>query len=329
MRFARLDRAQKIVGDTDADALRRIIDHARETEKLGFERFFVAEHHGVPGIPGSQPGMLALAAADATSTIRIGTAGIQVPNHPPLISAEQIGVLAALHPGRIDVGLGNSVGFTQPVRDALRQGDPTELKHAYEADVRELLDYLAGDAAVTARPELSDPVPVYILAGFRSIDLAARLGTGVIVGGPSLLDVSSGPRHQGLENYERNHAGAGGADGLKHAMISLDVAVADTEEAARDLILPQVVAEVLSRRTGTFDGLVHAADIDESDFTDRERRRVADMLSTTIYGTPDQVQDRLTEICRYTGADDIVITGGMSDLAGQARSEEMLAEMAE
>lgn len=322
MRFSRLDRAQAIAGDSDAEALRRPIEHAQQVEGLGFERFFVAEHHGVPGIPGSQPAMLALAVAEHTDTIRVGTAGIQLPNHPPLIVAEQIGALAALHPGRIDVGVGNSVGFTQPVRDALRQGDPTELKHAYEGEVRELLDYLNGTAAVTMHPSLSEPVPVYILAGFRSIDLAARLGTGVIVGGPSILDVKDNEHHSGLAHYDDIHEGPN-----KHALISLDLAVADTTDAARRLILPQIVAGVLSRRTGYFGGLEHVADIDESDFTDKERKRVAEGLSSTIYGTPADVQKQLREICRYAGVDEIVVTGGMSDLAGQRRSEELLADM--
>lgn len=316
MRFSTLDRAQAIAGDSDADALRRTLDHAVRVESLGFERFLLAEHHGVPGIPGSQPTLLALAVAEATSTIRVGTGGIMLPNHPPLIAAEQVGVLTSLHPGRIDVGIGNSVGFTQPVRDALRQGDPTELKHRYEGDVREFLSFVRGTADVTARPGVDD-ASFYLLAGFRSIDLAARLGLGVIVGGSSLLAAQP---HAGLAAYrEKFPAG--------HAIIALDIAVADTEKDARALLYPQHVAGVLSRRTGEFGPLPHVAEVAESDFTARERSRLADSLAGAVYGTPAQVRARLAEITRFTGVSDILVTGGMSDIEGQARSEELLAEL--
>lgn len=315
MRFSTLDRAQAIAGDSDADALRRTLDHAARVEALGFARFLVAEHHGVPGIPGSQPALLALAVADATSSIRVGTAGIMLPNHPPLVVAEQAGVLSALHPGRVDIGLGNSVGFTQPVRDALRQGDPTELKDRFEDDLREFLAYLDGSAEVTARPAAGS-VETFVLAGFRSISLAARLGLGVIVGGPSLLVRAE---HEGLADYRRQFPSG-------RSIVSLNIAVADTEEAARDLLLPQHVAGVLARRTGAFEALPLIGELPE--LTAREQARVADSLATSVYGTPAQVRDRLLNITRYAGTDEVLVTGGMSDLDGQARSEELLAEMA-
>lgn len=315
MRFSTLDRAQAIAGDSDADTLRRTLDHAARVEALGFARFLVAEHHGVPGIPGSQPTLLALAVADATSTIRVGTAGIMLPNHPPLVAAEQVGVLTALHPGRVDIGVGNSVGFTQPVRAALRQGDPTELKDRFEDDLREFLGYLDGSAEVTMRPSAGE-VPVFVLAGFRSISLAARLGLGVIVGGPSLLVREE---HEGLAGYRRQFPAG-------NSMVSLDIAVADTEDAARNLLLPQHVAGVLARRTGAFEALPLLGNLPE--LSAREQTRVADSLATSVYGTPTQVRDRLSEITRFAGTDEILVTGGMSDLKGQARSEELLAEMA-
>ncbi len=157
----------------------------------GFSCFFVAEHHGVPGIAGSAPTVLAAAVAAQTSSIRVGTAGIMLPAHQPVVAAEQIAVLEALFPGRIDAGIGNSVGFTQPVRDALRQGDPAELKAAFPADVAELLTYLRGEAEITARPANVGATPVWLLAGFKSVLTAAQLGVNVIVGGPSLFDLGA------------------------------------------------------------------------------------------------------------------------------------------
>lgn len=323
--FSVLDRAQNITGDTDAAAVRRAVDHATRVEKLGFTRFFTAEHHAVPGIPGSQPTLLASAVAAATDAIRVGTAGIMLPNHPPLVAAEQIGVLAALHPGRIDVGIGNSVGFTGPVRDALRQGDPAELKARYADDLVEFLGYLDTTSEVTMRPVLDTAVPLYLLAGFSSLTLAARHGLGVIVGGPSLLD-DTRSSHAGLDGYRRDFVDKQRRPG-RHAIISLDIAVADTHEAARDLLLPQHVAGVLARRTGEFGALQPVGDIDETDLSDRERQRLADSLATAVYGTPWEVRERLETIMAFTDAEEIVVTGGMSDIEGQQRSEELLADM--
>src|SRR5699024_8220687 len=108
MRLSLLDRANALVGVSESATLQEVVQHAREAEELGFHRFLVAEHHAVPGLPGSQPGMLAVACAAATQRIRIGTAGIMLPDHQPLIVAEQIATLEALHPGRIDAGIGSS-----------------------------------------------------------------------------------------------------------------------------------------------------------------------------------------------------------------------------
>src|SRR5690606_29501435 len=110
-RFSVLDRSRVREGHTAPEALRDTVDLAREAERLGYHRFWVAEHHGVPGVAGSAPTVLAAAVAGATRTIRVGTGGVMLPNHRPLVVAAQFGVLEALFPGRIDMGLGRSVGF--------------------------------------------------------------------------------------------------------------------------------------------------------------------------------------------------------------------------
>lgn len=326
IRFSTLDRAQSIVGDADSQAVARTLEHARYVERLGFERFMVAEHHGVPGIPGSQPAMLAAAIGQVTESIRVGTAGIQLPNYNPFIAAEQVGVLSALVPGRVDIGIGNSVGFTEPVRQALRQGSPEEMKAAYDGEVDEFLSYLSRSAAVTMRPgvDKQDGFHVWMLAGFRSIARAAEKGLGVIIGGPQLLEDSAG---DGVNRYLREF-NRDGFEEKPRVIISLDIAVADTEEDARNLLLPQVVASVLSRRTGEFGALPRIEDIDQAVFSAKERARITDSLATTITGTPQQVKRRVQSIVSRTGVDEILITGGMSDLEGRAKSEEILAELA-
>ena len=174
MRFSGLDRGA-------AGPLSQVAEHARHVERLGFRRFLVAEHHGVPGIPAGQPGMLAAYVAARTHRIRVGTAGIMLLNHAPFLVAEQLNLLEALYPGRIDIGIGSSVGFTAPVRQALRQGEPTELKQRFEAELTTLMRYLRGEEAVTVRPEYAG-TPLYVLAGFRSAAVAAKLGSRGCIG---------------------------------------------------------------------------------------------------------------------------------------------------
>ncbi|MCS5480305.1 MsnO8 family LLM class oxidoreductase [Corynebacterium sp. YIM 101645] len=317
MHFSVLDRANRIAGLSESEVLLGVIDHARQAEALGFRRFFVAEHHAVPGLPGSQPGMLATAVGAATDAIRVGTAGIMLPDHQPLIVAEQIATLEALYPGRIDAGIGSSVGFTAPVRAALRQGDVAELKKRYPDDLRELLSFLNGSAPVTARPFNDSATPVFVLAGFRSALLAAELGLGVILGGPNQVDAA--------RLYRKNFRP--GLIDAPHVILSYNVAVADTEAAARDLLIPEAWAQAKARTTGSFGGLEPLADLDESVLRPQERRLIEETLATDLYGTPAQVAARAGELLRAAGAEEILATAGMSDLAGRARSEELLAEM--
>ncbi|MDR7330143.1 MsnO8 family LLM class oxidoreductase [Corynebacterium guangdongense] len=327
MRFSVLDRAHSLAGESESETLRSVVAHARDVEKLGFGRFFTAEHHAVPGIAGSQPALLAAAVGAATETIRVGTAGIMLPSHPPLIVAEQIAVLEALFPGRVDAGVGNSVGFTGPVRGALRQGEPVELKKRYADDLAELMAFLSGEGPVTARPANDGATPLWVLAGFRSLSVAAELGLRVIVGGPSLV-AGEGRTHEGLEQYRRRFIPSANAP-EPEVIVSLDLAVADTEEAARDLLLPQIHSTVISRRTGSFEHLARVADIDHGPLSGRERQRIREGLEATVHGTPAQVREELKRIVAYTGSDDVLITAGMSDPAGRARSEELLAGLAD
>ncbi|WP_291479217.1 MsnO8 family LLM class oxidoreductase [Corynebacterium sp.] len=303
MRYSLLDRANTLSGSTDAEALRRVVGRAQAAEEAGYHRFLVAEHHGVPGIAGSAPGVLAAAVGQATGTVRIGTAGIMVPDHPPLVAAEQAAVLESLFPGRVDIGLGSSVGFTPAVRRALRQPeDAGEAAAGFAADLREVVDYLRGRTAVTLRPSLDVPPDLYLLTGgsARSLELARELGLGVVLGGP-------GPSR---------------VDG---AVVSRQVAVADSRDEARDLVLPEVWAQVLARSTGRFMPLRPVGELDEADLTAQQRRRVGRGLEAAIYGTPDEVSAAVAALADRTGAAELLVTGGASDPAAQARSDAALA----
>lgn len=308
MRFSVLDRGA-------AGPLSQVAEHARHVERLGFRRFLVAEHHAVPGIPAGQPGMLAAYVAARTQRIRVGTAGIMLLNHAPFLVAEQINLLEALYPGRIDIGIGSSVGFTAPVRQALRQGEPTELKQRFEAELATLMRYLRGEEAVTVRPEYAG-TPLYVLAGFRSAAVAAKLGLGVILGGPVATQGAAA-------RVYREHALADAPPIIS----SLNIAAADTAAAARDLLLPEAYAKVRAQSTGEFAPLRPAGELDLDALTGQQRRRIEEALAHDVWGTVREVGEELRGVGKRLGISEFVVTGDMPDVDGRARSEELLASL--
>ncbi|WP_226381163.1 MsnO8 family LLM class oxidoreductase [Pseudonocardia oceani] len=193
-RLSLLDRSRTRAGEPDAQALRHTVERAVRAEELGHHRFWVAEHHAVPGIASGSPPVLVAAIAARTSRIRVGSGGVMLPNHQPLVVAEQFAMLEALFPGRVDLGVGRSLGFTGPVRRALRStGADT-----FAEDLAELRSYLDGTAPVTARPRLDRPPPLFVLATGRGLAVGGDAGLPVVLGGPVLDDDSLGER---LDDY--------------------------------------------------------------------------------------------------------------------------------
>lgn len=326
-----LDRALTRTGVPDATILTEVVERARAAEDLGFHGFWVAEHHAVPGIAGSAPTVLAAAIAGATSRMRVGTGGIMVPAHPPFIIAEAIAVLTALHPDRLDWGLGASLGFTSAVRRVLLQSD--DAADRFGDDVTRILEALGGASPVTLRPEPTTPARLHVLTGGARLPLAAGSGLGAVMGGPSIHppEDAAAPRrgrpgHSGLADYRRTLRPSAHCP-VPRVTVSVPVFVADTPEAARRLALPEAWATALSRSTGSFDPLQPAEELDVTRLTRQQAARVERALAQTVHGTPEQVQERLTAIVRWTGADELLLTGGVSDPAGGAHSDRLLASL--
>src|SRR5919205_2854859 len=169
MRLSLLDRSRTRAGEPDAAALTGTVMRAVTAERLGYARMWVAEHHGVPGVAGAAPAVLLAAIAGRTTGIRLGSAGVMLPHHQPLVVAEQFATLSAFAPGRVDLGLGRSPGFTPPVRRALR-----ETERDFAADLAELRAYLEGTAEITLRPQPEGAVPMFVLATGRGLEVAAQ-----------------------------------------------------------------------------------------------------------------------------------------------------------
>ncbi|MFF4019632.1 LLM class flavin-dependent oxidoreductase [Streptomyces sp. NPDC001843] len=322
VRFSVLDRSRTREGHRPAEALRDTVALAREVEALGYHRFWVSEHHGVPGVAGSAPTVLAAAVAAATRTIRVGTGGVMLPNHRPLVVAEQFGVLEALFPGRIDMGLGRSVGFTDGVRRALGRdrGDAED----FAAQLDELLGWFAGTSptGVHARPAEGLRVPPFVLAMGEGAEVAARAGLPMVIG-----DLRNREKMlRGVDHYRARFRPSGWAD-EPYVVVSGTVVVAATPEEARRLLVPEAWSMAYSRTHGTFPPLVPAEDVEARAMTAKERGFYEAGLGGHIAGTEERVADELETLVKETGAQEVLVTTSTYDRAALLDSFRRLARV--
>ncbi|MFF3084170.1 LLM class flavin-dependent oxidoreductase [Streptomyces nojiriensis] len=320
-----LDRSRTRQGHPAPQALRDTVALARTAEELGYHRFWVSEHHSVPGVAGSAPTVLAAAVAGATHRIRVGTGGVMLPNHQPMVVAEQFGVLESLFPGRIDMGLGRSVGFTGGIRRAL--GRDTDDADRFEEQLTELLGWLDGTQRahpeVHARPAEGLHVPAYVLATGEGARIAARAGLPLVVG-----DLRARGRvSEIVEAYRKEFRPSARAE-EPYVVVSGTVAVAATEEEARRILVPEAWALTHSRTRGSFPPLRPAQEIEALEMTPKERELYEDALAGHLHGTEDQVAARLSEVTEQTGADELLVTTSTYDRTALLDSYARLARIA-
>ncbi|MGW7302798.1 LLM class flavin-dependent oxidoreductase [Streptomyces sp. NPDC054829] len=307
-RFSVLDRSRTREGHTHPEALRDTVALARELEGLGYHRVWVSEHHGVPGVAGSAPTVLAAAVAAATRTIRVGTGGVMLPNHQPLVVAEQFGVLESLFPGRIDMGLGRSVGFTDGVRRAL--GRDKDRADDFEGQLEELLGWFRGTSptGVRARPAEGLTVPPFVLAMGEGAAIAARAGLPMVIG-----DLRNRARMQrGIDHYRATFRPSPWS-AEPYVVVSGTVAVAATPEEARRLLIPEAWSMAYSRTHGTFPPLPPAERVESLAMTAKERGFYEQGLAGHIAGTEEQVAQELETLLKETGAQEILVTTSTYD----------------
>ncbi|MEV5878978.1 LLM class flavin-dependent oxidoreductase [Streptomyces sp. NPDC052101] len=321
-RFSVLDRSRTREGRAPAEALRDTVALAREAEALGYHRFWVSEHHGVPGVAGSAPTVLAAAIASATRTIRVGTGGVMLPNHQPLVVAEQFGVLESLFPGRIDMGLGRSVGFTNGVRRAL--GRDKEDAGDFAAQLGELLGWFAGTSpgGVRARPAEGLRVPPFVLAMGEGARIAARAGLPMVIG-----DLRGREKMlRGIDQYRSLFRPSLWAS-EPYIVISGTVAVAGTEQEARRLLVPEAWSMAYSRTHGTFPPLAPAGQIEARVMTAKERGLYESGLAGQLAGTEEQVAHELGTVLKETDADEVLVTTSSYDRTAVLDSYRRLATL--
>lgn len=243
-----------------------------------------------------------------------------LPLHQPIIVAEQFLVLEALYPGRIDLGLGRSLGFTPAVRRALRrEGQGAD---DFEADLGELRGYLTGDGEVTPRPAVGRPIPMHVLSVHQGTEVASRLGLPVVVGGPDLL---TDEVVHSLAEYRRTFRPWRGSE--PSVTVSRDVTVADDDATARELALPEAWAMAEARRTGEFPPLRSVASIRGEDWSSQVRSRVETGLDRAVAGSPATVRRALEQLAERTGADELLASTSTFDAAALRESDRLLASL--
>ncbi|KQQ53668.1 hypothetical protein ASF84_17820 [Pseudomonas sp. Leaf127] len=308
-----------------ADALHRSLDLARHVEKLGYNRFWVAEHHNMDGIASSATSVLLGYLAGGTSTIRVGAGGIMLPNHAPLVIAEQFGTLASLYPGRIDLGLGRAPGSDQMTARALRR-ERSGSADDFPDDVEELVSYLGPrtpDQRVIAVPGYGTEVPIWLLgSSLFSAQLAGMRGL------PYAFASHFAPRymHEAIRVY-RNHFKPSEVLDQPYVMLGVPLVAADTDEQA-EYLATSVQQRILALMRGH--SLVQRPPVKSMDdlWLPHEREAVASFLGLAVIGGPEKVKARLEVLLEQTGADELIFTCDLYEHADRLRSFEILAEVA-
>jgi luciferase family oxidoreductase group 1 len=324
-----LDLAPVSSGATVSDALRSTIDLAREGERLGFNRFWVAEHHNMPGIASSSPPVLIAHIAAATTRIRVGSGGVMLPNHAPLVVAEQFGMLEALHPGRIDLGIGRAPGTDQRTALALRRSPEALGAEDFPEQLSDLLGYFSGSwpaghpfAAVTAVPGRGHPPVLWLLgsSGY-SAQVAALLGL------PFAFAHHFQPANTlpALALYRSNFRPSPTLE-RPYAMVAVAVTCAETDEHARWLAGPAALS-FLRLRSGHPSTLPTPREAADYPYTEQERSFVADRLAGQVIGDPRTVRAGLQQLLDATAADELMVTTSTHDPADRAHSFQLLATL--
>jgi luciferase family oxidoreductase group 1 len=318
-----LDLAPIVEGETAADALRKSLDLARHAERLGYTRYWVAEHHNMKGIASAATSVVIGHLAGGTSTIRVGAGGIMLPNHSPLVIAEQFGTLEALYPGRIDLGLGRAPGTDQLTVRALRRDWSSA--EQFPQDVLELQALLGPpqpDQRIVAVPGADSHVPLWILgSSLYGSQLAAMLGLPYAFASHFAPDALL----QALEVYREGFKPSAQLD-RPYAMAGVHVYAADSDAAARRLFTSAQIqfTNMVRNRRGK---LQPPIDDIETYWTPQEKLQASHMLKYAIVGSRTAILDGLTEFVKMTAVDELMVVSAIYDHEARKRSYQILAEV--
>jgi luciferase family oxidoreductase group 1 len=324
--FSVLDLSPIVVGSTPAESFRHTLELAQLAEKLGYNRYWLAEHHNMPFIASSATSVVIAHVAAGTSKIRLGSGGIMLPNHAPLVIAEQFGTLESLYPGRIDLGLGRAPGTDQLTARALRR-DLRSTGDDFPEQLAELRGYLdpslaQGSNHVKAVPGEGLNIPIWLLgsSGF-SAQLAGELGL------PFAYASHFSPHNTlpAIELYRRSFKPSKVLD-KPHAMVGLNIIAADTDEEAKRLATT-LQQQFLNLMRGNEVQLQPPVDNIHDIASDYEIAALENQLGSSIVGSPQTVKEKLVKFLDDTQADEIMAIAQVFDHKARLHSYEILADI--
>lgn len=321
--FSVLDLAPINEGSTAAQSFKNTVDLAQHAEKWGYNRYWMAEHHGMPGIASAATSVLLAHVAGQTSTIKVGAGGIMLPNHSPLIIAEQFGTLEALFPGRVELGLGRAPGSDQATARALRRNLAASADE-FPQDVVELMDYLSSEPRnpVKAVPGMGSNVPIWILgSSLFGAQLAAHLGL------PYAFASHFAPQQlmQAIEVY-RTMFKPSKYLSKPYIMLGFNVFAADTDDEAQYLASSWQQSFV-NLRSGRPSKLPPPVEDYMQQLPPQAVMLLETVLSCAAVGSPETVKQQIGDFIQRTGADELMLTCNMYDHKARLRSYEIASQI--
>lgn len=321
--YSVLDLAPITEGSSAAQSFKHTLDLARHAERWGYRRFWLAEHHGMPGIASAATAVLMGFVAGGTSTIRVGAGGIMLPNHSPLVIAEQFGTLESLYPGRIDLGLGRAPGSDQITARALRRNLASETDE-FPQDVQELADYFSNTPrqSVRAVPGTGLNVPLWILgSSLYGAQLAAMLGL------PYAFASHFAPAQlmEAIAIYRARFQPSAQLS-KPYVMLGFQVYAADTGAAAR-LLATSMQQAFVNLRSGRPSTLAPPVENYFERIGPGERALLDQVMACAAIGAPAEVHATLAAFIERTGADELIIASQIFDHAARLRSYEIVAPL--
>ena len=316
-----LDLSPIVEGSDAAQSLRHSAELARHVERLGYRRFWMAEHHSMPGIASAATAVALAFIGSQTSSIRIGAGGIMLPNHAPLVIAEQFGTLESLYPGRVDLGLGRAPGTDQAAAHAMRRNLSSDADR-FPQDVVELMRYFRGEKGrVRAVPGEGLDIPVWILgSSLFGAQLAAMLGL------PYAFASHFAPQMmmEAIQVYRERFEPSDQLD-KPHVMLGFNAIVADSDEEAA-LLATSVQQAFVSLRTGHPIKLPPPKRGYADDLPMEARAILRSVLSASAIGSPETARKQMQEFVDRTRPDELIVTAQVYDHQARLRSYQLLMD---
>jgi luciferase family oxidoreductase group 1 len=328
IRLSVLDLSPIVSGSSGAQALHNTLDLARTADRLGFERYWLAEHHNLPGVASSSPEIMIGHVASVTEKIRVGAGGIMLPNHAPLKVVETFKVLEALHPERIDLGIGRAPGTDPVTAIALRRSREALGADDFPQLLRELLAFSKDDfpgehpfQPVKAIPTDVDLPPIWLLgsSGYSG-QVASAIGTGFAFASHFSPADPAPPMLSYREQFTPSEEFP-----EPHAIIAAAVICAPTDQEA-DYLASSLGLSFLRRQRGQYGPLPSPEEAAEQAYSPMEQRQIQEYLQTQVVGSPDTVRQKIEDLVSRTAADEVMITSHIHNHQARLRSYELLAE---